>query len=163
LRNTLAAHATAYPAHWDGVTSVDDVCYAYHSPTPAMCGAGLTAGYEGQIMHQPAWSLFEAIRLAGVTPTEAGFEIRPALPMRTFSLGLPDIAVSYGRAGANGYVVIAARQTLTMRVAPPAGGRSWRVYANGCPTPAVRQGGMLVFELPAWPGRAANWTIKRAP
>jgi hypothetical protein len=114
-------------------------------------------------MHQPAWSLFDAIRLAGIMPTQAGFEIRPALPMRTFLLGLPDIAVGYGRASAHGYVVIAARQTLTMRVAPPAGGRSWRVYANGRPTRAALRGGMLVFGLPATPGRAASWTIKRAP
>ena len=88
-RNTLAAHATAYPAHWDGITSVDDVCYAFYSPTPATCGNGLTTAYAGQVMHQPAWSLFDAIRLAGIEPTATGFQIRPELPMRTFSLGLP--------------------------------------------------------------------------
>lgn len=70
LRNTLAAHATACPAHWDGIISVDDVCYAYYSAIPEVCGAGLTTGYEGQIMHQPAWSLFDTIRLAGITPIE---------------------------------------------------------------------------------------------
>ena len=161
LRNTLALHATAYPGHWDGITSVDDVCDAYYSPTQSECGAGLTTGYEGQVMHQPAWSLFDAIRLAGITPTEAGFEIRPALPMRTFSLGLPEIAVAYGRAGAHGHVVIATRETLTMRVAPPAGDHGWRVYANGRPTRAVLRAGMLVFELPARPGHAASWTIER--
>lgn len=158
-RNTLAAHASAYPAHWDGITSVDDVCHAFYSPTPATCGAGLTTGYAGQIMHQPAWSLFDAIRLAGIDPTESGFRIRPELPMRTFSLGLPDIGVSYGRASARGYIVIAARQTLTLAVQPPAG-RRWRVSADGRPARAVMRGGMLVFRLPAEPGTRASWTIQ---
>ena len=39
-RNTLTAHAVAYPAHWDGIISVHDVCHAFYSPTPAACGAG---------------------------------------------------------------------------------------------------------------------------
>lgn len=81
--------------------------------------------------------------------------------MRTFSLGLPDTAVAYGRAAAHGYVVIAARRTLTMQVEPPARGR-WRVYADGRLTRAVLRGGMLVFALPAAPGRAAGWRIERA-
>ncbi|HEY1828066.1 MAG TPA: hypothetical protein VGF87_08600, partial [Acidimicrobiales bacterium] len=33
LRNTLANHATQFPDHWAGTISVDDVCYAYYSPT----------------------------------------------------------------------------------------------------------------------------------
>lgn len=53
-RNTLAAHAHAYPRHWDGTISVDDVCDAFHPPTPMDCGAGPTTAYVGQIMHQPA-------------------------------------------------------------------------------------------------------------
>jgi hypothetical protein len=71
-RNTLAAHAHAYPRHWDGTISVDDVCDAFYSPPPIDCGAGLTTAYAGQIMHQPARSLFDAIKLAGIDPTAAG-------------------------------------------------------------------------------------------
>ena len=36
------------------------------------CGAGPTTAYVGQIMHQPARSLFNAIKLAGIDPTAAG-------------------------------------------------------------------------------------------
>ncbi len=28
VRNTLAAHATAFPNSWDGILSVDDACHA---------------------------------------------------------------------------------------------------------------------------------------
>lgn len=158
LRNTLAAHASAYPAHWDGITSVDDVCYAYYSPTPSTCGAGLTTAYEGQIMHQPAWSLFDAIRLAGVTPTENGFQIRPELPVGSFSLALPDIAVAYHGTSAHGYVVVQSSSTLSFEVQPPAGAR-WRVYANGRRVPARLVAGMLAFRVRASALRHAGWAI----
>src|SRR6266704_5621605 len=54
VRNTLRAHADAFPDHWDGVISVDDVCAAYYAPAPESCGIGLTSDYNTQILHQPA-------------------------------------------------------------------------------------------------------------
>jgi hypothetical protein len=111
-------------------------------------------------MHQPAWSLFDAIRLAGVTPTESGFQIRPEVPMQSFSLALPQVAVAYARSSAHGYLVTASRQTLTLQVQPPGAGR-WRVSANGRPAPASVRGGMLVFKLRTAPGRRATWAISR--
>jgi Glycosyl hydrolase 36 superfamily, catalytic domain/Glycosyltransferase family 36 len=157
-RNTLAAHAATYPAHWDGIVSVDDLCRSFYSLAPASCGAGLTTGYEGQIMHQPAWSLFDAIRLAGITPTASGFEIRPELPFRTFSLALPQIGVGYRGATAHGYVVAAARGRLVIGVQPPAGSR-WRVVADGRPVRSTQRGGLVVFSLPVQPGLRASWRV----
>jgi Glycosyl hydrolase 36 superfamily, catalytic domain/Glycosyltransferase family 36 len=157
-RNTLTAHATAYPDHWDGIISVDDVCHSFYSPTPADCGAGLTTEYEGQIMHQPAWSLFDALRLSGIDPVQSGFQIQPELPFHNFSLGFPDIGVAYRGATARGYVVTASKQNLSMEVAPPAG-RRWRVTVNGRRTRVARRGGLLAFRLPTRPGRAATWTV----
>jgi hypothetical protein len=159
LRNTLAAHAAAYPGHWDGITSVDDVCYAFYSPTPAKCGAGLTSAYAGQIMHQPAWSLFDAIRLAGVTPTASGYEIRPELPMRSFSLALPYVGVAYDRAGAHGYIKLATTQTLTMEVKPSRSGRWWVVFGSGDRVRPTLRAGMLRFKLHAVAGRPSSWAI----
>ena len=158
-RNTLAVHATAYPAHWDGITSIDDVCHSFYSPDPAVCGAGLTTGYEGQITHQPAWSLFDAIRLAGIEPTEAGFQIRPELPFRSFSLRLPEIGVTYRPGLASGYVVSAGRGKLTIEVQPPSGGR-WLAFAGDRPARISSHDGMLSFELTVTPGAAASWEIR---
>ena len=147
---TLAAHARAYPSHWDGITSVDDACHAFYSPTPAACGAGLTTGYAGQVMHQPAWSLFDTIRLAGIEPTATGFRVEPRLPMRSFSLALPRAGVAYDAREARGYFVTATRRPLTLEVKPPAG-RRWSVRANGRPARFALRGGMLVFSLPSGP------------
>ena len=33
-------------------------------------------------MHQPAWSLFDTIKLAGIDPTRDGYRIDPHLPMQ---------------------------------------------------------------------------------
>ena len=41
-RNTLRAHARAYPRHWGGTISVDDVCRAHFSTDPARCGIGIS-------------------------------------------------------------------------------------------------------------------------
>jgi hypothetical protein len=157
-RNTLAAHATAYPRHWDGTISVDDVCHAFYSPSPASCGAGLTTGYEGQIMHQPTWSLFDAIRLAGIEPTAGGFRIVPELPFTASSLSLPDIGVAYGPSSSRGFVVSAETGTLTMEVRPPHGKR-WRVLVAGHPVRGVMRDGILRFPLRTRAHRAVSWLI----
>ncbi len=131
-RNTLRAHARAYPRHWGGTISVDDVCRAHFSTDPARCGIGLT-GYTGQIMHQPAWLLYDTIRLAGIEPTTRGYRIQPQLPLRRFSLRLPRAGVAYGPAGARGYVVTSRSTRLRIEVTAPPAGRSWpRPTAPAC-------------------------------
>jgi hypothetical protein len=158
LRNTLAAHARAYPSLWDGTLSVDDACHAFYSTNPERCGIGLTTNYSGQVMHQPTWSLFDTIRLAGITPTAAGFRIEPQLPLSRFSLRLPNAGVAYSARLARGYVTASASDTLTMEVAPPSRGR-YAAYANGRAVPTKRRGGLLVFSLRAKRGKPANWAL----
>ena len=62
-RNTLAAHATAFPDHWAGTISVDDTCYSYYATHPANCGNDLYRQYDGQITEQPTWMVMDARRL----------------------------------------------------------------------------------------------------
>ncbi len=159
-RNTLTAHAEAYPRHWDGIISVDDVCHASYSPTPAQCGIGLKTAYDGQVMHQPAWSLFDAIRLAGVTPTADGYRIEPELPFRSFSLALPDLGVAYSPTAARGYIVTARGGAVTLRVTPPSPGpRRWWVTANGRSALLAVDHGVLVVRLTTRAGRRAGWSL----
>ncbi len=159
-RNTLASHAIAYPHHWDGTISIDDVCHAFYSPAPASCGAGLTTAYAGQIMHQPAWSLYDAILLAGIQPTARGFRILPVLPTSTFTVGLPDVGVSYAARGAHGYVE-AESGPLVMQVKAPGTGR-WSVTVGTRRVPSVTRGGIVTFTLRAQAHRAVGWDIRTA-
>jgi len=160
-RNTLANHATLWPAHWDGTISVDDVCYAYYSAHPAYCGNGLGTSYGGQITEQPTWMVMNAINLAGVTAVEDGFDITPHLPMATFDVRFPDIGVAQKPGLLRGYVRPVQGGTLVMRVAvPPHADRHALVtFANGRRVPHSVVHGLVVFRLRTVAGRAADWAV----
>jgi hypothetical protein len=164
LRNTLADHATAFPDHWAGTISIDDVCYAYYSPHPEDCGNGLSTSYDGQITEQPTWMEMDAIRLAGVTPVENGYDITPHLPMSTFSLRMPHVGVASEVGLLRGYIVTQANSTLTMHVSLPPGsaGKAIQAFANGEPVPSVMEDGLVVFSLPTKAGTNAQWAVEAA-
>jgi glycosyl hydrolase family 36 len=159
LRNTLAAHATAYPDHWDGIISVDDVCRSFYSPHPEQCGNGLQTTYAGQIMHQPAWSLFDAIKLAGIEPTAAGYTIDPRLPLRRFSLRLANVSLAASQGGAlRGSITPSGPGALRMRVATRL---AHPVVTVGGRRVASRRAGRFVsFALRARAGRPAVWGVR---
>lgn len=160
-RNTLAAHATAYPRHWDGILSVDDVCWSYYSSHPDRCGAGLSTTYDTQILHQPAWSLFDAIRLAGVDPTGDGYRIAPALPFRRFDLRLPSIGVRATDRALQGYVRPQAGGRIVLRVRLPHGVRaaSAVTWAGRRRIAHASAGRWARFGVAGRRGAAADWTV----
>jgi hypothetical protein len=162
LRNTLANHASQFPDHWAGTISIDDVCYAYYSEHPDECGNGLSTTYDGEITEQPTWMVMDAIDLAGVTPTQTGYEITPHLPMATFSLRDGDIGVASRPGLLRGYVTPVASGPLVMQVAvPPRTARRDRLqaYADGRAVRSRLAHGLVTFELPATAGRPANWAV----
>jgi hypothetical protein len=108
-------------------------------------------------MHQPAWSLFDAIKLAGVEPTAGGYTIDPRLPMPDFELRLPNVAVAYARGRVSGSVTATGAGTLRMRVAGAPDGGVVRV--NGRRVASARDGRFTTFALEARAGRAARWKI----
>ncbi len=157
-RNTLTAHATAFPHHWDGIVSVDDVCRSFYSADPQICGAGLTTGYAGQIMHQPAWSLFDTIRLAGIEPTRRGYLIDPRLPVASFELRLPRIGVARDHHRLRGYVEPVRSSKLGMEVTVPRAVRAVRV--EGRLRAYRRSGDTVLFSMPAPAGRPTDWKVE---
>jgi hypothetical protein len=163
LRNTLTAHARAYPRAWNGVISVDDVCWAHYSTDPSRCGIGIFGGWSGQIMHQPSWGLFAALKLAGLDPVRNGWRIDPHLPLRSFSLRLPDVGVEYGPARARGYLRPEGRRALRITVALPEVLRRGRAsaFVGGRRVASRRRGPELTFELRARGGRVVDWGVAR--
>ncbi|MBN8871069.1 MAG: hypothetical protein J0H66_14410 [Solirubrobacterales bacterium] len=159
LRNTLHAHATAYPRHWGGIISVDDVCRSHNSTDPERCGIGLNKQYMGQNMHQPAWLLWDVLKLAGVEATPAGYRLDPLLPMRRFTLRMPRFGLIWGRRSARGYVTALATDRLKMNVRAPSRGRL-RLRVNGKRWPSSRRGDRIIFRLPVKPGVKAGWSIR---
>lgn len=160
LRNTLATHATAFPDHWDGVISVDDVCNGYYTATPENCGIGLTTEYNTQILHQPAYGLFDFLKLVGIETTATGYRIVPHLPMTTFRVQLPRIGLAQTSDVIRGYVRTAGG-TVTMEVAPPPGVAASEAVAwvDGAVVPHQVDGSLVRFEMPTSPDEPADWSV----
>jgi hypothetical protein len=158
-RNTLMAHASAFPAHWNGVTSVDDACRSHYDAEPDRCGVGLSTTVAGWIMHQPAWSLFDAIRLAGLTPTRDGYRIAPHLPVDGFSLRLPQIGIARERDALRGYFRPEAGGDLELRVRLPEGAGAPQAFVDGRRVTAAIDGSDVVFRAPTRAGRPTDWAV----
>ncbi len=159
-RNTLTAHATAYPESFVGVLHAADACLA-HYETREWASFGLE--WLGQNMHQPAWTLFAMIKLAGIEPTAAGYRVTPHLPLPRFSLRLPLVGVEYGEGFARGYLRTEASVlagSVRMEVAPPRGGAErLRVMVDGEVAEHGAENGLIVFDLPLRPGHATDWMV----
>jgi hypothetical protein len=157
-RNTLAAHATAFPFHWGGTISVDDTCHAFYGSKPAECGIPLYDDYDGQITEQPTWMVMGAVNLAGVTATKTGYRIVPHI--RRFSLRMPRVGVAREARRLRGYFRTEASGRLVLRVGGvPRGARGVTAWANGRAVAQRTAQGLVVFSLPARRGRAADWAV----
>jgi hypothetical protein len=165
-RNTLAAHASAFPTHWDGLISIDDECASYYQSPPSSCGIGLATGagvlngYDTQIMHQPAYSLFDLLKLAGVEATQAGYQVVPRLPTSTFDIRLPDVGVAEQPNLIRGYFTTSGG-AVVIRVTPPPGVGPHQVtaWAGAAAVPYTVVEGLVQFTLPTKPGRPADWAV----
>ena len=159
LRNTLAAHATAYPRHWNGVISVDDVCSACYSRRPGALRHRLCdRPTHGQIMHQPAWTLFAAIKLAGIEPTAHGYRFDPRLPLRRFSLRLPRVGIAVRPGSVRGYVRPSAGGRLEIEVARPRGGRA-TAWVGGRRVASTVRAGLVRFRLDTRAGHTSDFAV----
>jgi hypothetical protein len=167
-RNTLAAHAQAYPDHWDGILSVDDACNSFYSSAPDQCGIPLLLGatnrqVDGQITHQPAWSLFAALRLAGIQPTGAGFRVAPTLPLRRFSIRLPRVGIAVRPGSMRGYVRTVSAARLRLELDPPgnASVRSARVWLDGEPARRLSvERDSITVRAPTGGDRLVDWALR---
>ena len=161
MRNTLRAHARAYPRHWGGTISVDDVCRSHQSSHPEQCGVGIADRLQ-RPDHAPAGLAAVGHDQAGRDRADhAGLHDPSVLPMRDFSLRLPNVGLVWGARRASGYVRAAAprpaadgRPRAVRRRRPRRGRRPALV-------PSRRRGADVVFDLPTRPGRAARWSIDR--
>ena len=113
-------------------------------------------------MHQPAWLLWDTIKLAGIEPTTRGYAIDPLLPMRRL---LPAPAASRPDAGAparaSGYVRALHGDRLRMVVRAPSRGR-YRAFVGGRLVRSRQSAAGVVFGLPVRAGRVARWSLSPA-
>src|SRR5207245_1539129 len=145
--------------HWDGVISIDDECAAYYQSPNSGCGIGLATGsgvipgYAEQIMHQPASSLFDLLKLTGLDATAAAYKIVPHVPTSTSNVRVPDGGIAQQPGVIRGYCKNAGG-SLTMDVAPPPGVAAGlaTAWADGQQVPATVVNGLVQFTLVAHRG-----------
>ena len=166
-RNTLGAHAEAYPDHWTGILNVDDACNSFFASHPDQCGIGallgIGGGMNGQVTHQPAWGLFAALKLAGIEATGRGYAFAPKLPLRHFSFHLPRIGISLAPGRMSGYVETESGGRIELRLEPPDAGllRSPRVRIDGQRLSHVRRrNGAIVVPVSVGSDHRVEWTIR---
>jgi hypothetical protein len=105
--------------------------------------------------------VMDAIRLAGITATGAGYRIAPRYPFKRFSLRLPQIGVASESRRMRGYVTTRRTGSLQMQVELPAGAdvRTLRTWTGGRGVLHALKHGSAVFTLPTSSGRAADWAL----
>ncbi len=159
-RSTLADHATAFPEEWVGTTSVDDTCWSFYSSDPGRCGGvlGIT-DYEGQNTEQPEWMVMDALALAGVTPTEAGYQVSPHYPLPTFSVRFPTIGIARSGRSRDGYVDPEATSHLVLQVAVPRGATGVTCQVEGAAVRARVSSGWATFPVMAQRHRSVAWSV----
>ena len=110
-------------------------------------------------MHQPAWLLFGAVRLAGVRPTSRGWRIDPSLPLTRFDLRLPGVGVARERGRLRGYVRAERDGSSELQVVAPARVRGLRAWVGRRRATARVDGRVVTFTLDHRAGRPADWAV----
>lgn len=166
-RNTLSAHAEAFPEHWGGILNVDDACSSFYATNPDRCGIKLLldlGGTNGQVTHQPAWGLFAALKLAGIEATTGGYSFAPKLPRQRFSLRLPRVGITVAPQRMSGYVETESAGGIELRIEPPTRAllKRARVTVDGEPVRAHRRGGAIVIPVKVGRDNRVKWRIRSA-
>ena len=159
-RNTLAAHAHAFPDHWDGTISVDDACNALVLERTRRAAASASFWIPGPDHRAAHVDGHERAEPRGPDADARRLPDRPAPAGRRFSLRFQRVGVARGPERLRGYVRVSQGGRLVLEVRVPRGARGVTASAGG---QAVRHrrstGGFVTFRLPASPGRAADWAV----
>ena len=104
----------------------------------------------------------DAIRLAGITPTESGYTIAPHLPFARFSLRLPQLGIAAEAHRLRGYLTTQRTSTVRLDVTLPArvDTRSVVSWPGGRRLPAGHRDGLP--RAPVTGSLAQIWTSPSA-
>ena len=162
-RNTLAAHATAYPDHWNGTISSDDACNAFYSPEPERCGIGgafddlgrpehRAADVDGHERHPPRRHHADPVGPAH----RAAPPLRPLLAAAAAPSAWPPSA---GACAATCARSRAAASCCAWRLPGAAAARSATAFAGGRRVRHASDGRWVRFATATRRGRAADWAV----
>jgi hypothetical protein len=175
-KNTLAAHAEAYPKIWYGIWSGPD-CYnstLSHHPGETMF-AGQTAGDKPVIdfgfnwtdfpvmnMHPHAWPLYTAAKLMGVEFHETGLRLGPGPPLDEYEFNSTLLGFKKTPRGYSGWYapMIPGNWAIELKLSEAEISRFKRIEVNGLTRPPSKAAGAAVrFSGVGSQAKPLQWTV----
>jgi hypothetical protein len=161
VRNTLFAHARAFPHLWYGVWSGPDSYYGPDAERPGEADAHLaTALTDYPVLNTHAHSsLLRALfAVAGIRGTRDGITITPLFPTETYAIEWPRILLASTPTSISGTMRVASAP-YSLRVRLPSGLRAGApvVTVDGAPVASSRAGDDIVFMIAT---TTARWRIE---
>jgi hypothetical protein len=163
----MGAHATAFPDHWDGVTTLDDTCVPWYGGStssflsrtnPAECGFG-TPQILGWNNFSHGFMSWDADNLAGIQATASGWIIHPRLPFRHYVFRTPRIGVAVGKGEIRGYVTPEQGRDAQLDVVIPQGAGAVNAWVGSKRVTARRHGRDVVFEIKTRARQPRDWAV----
>ena len=164
-KNSLAAHAEAYPDVWYGVWSGPDSWNSELSKTPGETAASpVFHGVDFPVLnlHAHACYLFSATKLLGIEFTEDGLTVRPALPGESYRFDSALVGVARSREGRmEGWYAPARAGRWKVRVVLPEekAAKVTKAEVNGTAVPMARRDGAFELTGSSEPGRPLRWAL----
>lgn len=168
VRNTLAAHAEAYPELWYGIWTGPDSFNGPDKPRPGEADAHIATAltdYPALNAHVHTGPLRALTDLVGVEGTATGIRIAPRVPTETFHVRWPRLRVESTPASMAGDVTFTGDDAATLTLALPSGLRllpTVSATVNGVTTTPAVVDGEVELSLPASPGVAITWSVAAA-
>jgi hypothetical protein len=166
-RNSLAAHADAYPDIWYGVWSGND---SYNSPLNKHPGGAANEpffhGTDFPVLnlHSHACSLYSASKLLGLEFTGDGLNLKLALPLDSYRFESPLVGVVKSHGAYEGWYAPASAGYWTVRIAlsKEAIGNFSHIEANGKRLPIQDSpNGSIEIAGTSKPGKPMRWALRR--
>ena len=166
-RNTLAAHADAYPDIWYGVWSGND---SYNSPLNKHPGGAANEPYFHGTdfpvlnLHAHACFLYSASKLLGLEFTPEGLSFNLTLPLETYRFDSPLVGVVKSNRGYEGWYAPARAGKWTVRITIPkeSAGKFSHVEANGKRLPIQNSpNGTIEIVGPSTPATPMRWALMK--
>ena len=164
-RNSLAAHAEAYPDIWYGVWSGND---SYNSPLNKRPGGAANEPYFHGTdfpvlnLHSHACFLYSASKLLGLEFTREGLSLNLALPLDSYRFESPLVGVVKSNAGFEGWYAPARAGKWTVRIAIPkeSAGKFSHIEANGKRIPIQNSpDGTIEIIGASTPAKPMRWAL----
>ena len=180
-RNTLSAHAEAYPEIWYGIWSGPDTINSELSETPGATimlqaqeeddkRASLIEGvqiswvdFPVMNMHPHAWPLFNTIHLLGIKFSVEGLEYAPILPKNKYKFSSPLVGLEKSAEGYSGWYAPSIASTWQIRLTlNEAEAKALNhLEINGKEVSLVREGGTIIFSGESVPDKPLRWSVKK--